>query len=76
MIIRLDDLPDCASCPDQTKRVKGRAIDLDGPGVCSPIYDCRNKACRRVLNAKLGYLIRREIAKERSNRHEKRERTD
>ena len=76
MIIRLDDLPDCASCPDPTKRVKGRAIDLDGPGVCSPIYDCRNKACRRVLNAKLGYLIRREIAKERSNRHEKRERTD
>lgn len=31
MIIQLDDLPDCASCPDLTKRVKGRAIDLDGP---------------------------------------------
>lgn len=37
MIIQLDDLPDCASCPDLTKRVKGRAIDLDGPGVCSPM---------------------------------------
>lgn len=76
MIIRLDDLPDCASCQDPTKRVTGRAIDLDGPGVCNPIYDCRNKDCRRSLNARLSYLIRREFANERRNNHEKRERTD
>lgn len=76
MIIQLDDLPDCGSCPEPTKRISGRATDLEGPGVRSPVYSCGNKACKRGVAARISYLIRRELYDERRNGHEKRKRTD
>lgn len=62
-VIDLTDMTphDCDTCDEPTKYVVGRTFDVDGPGVAGVMYDCENHECRRLLEAKVRFFMRREI---------------
>ena len=63
-IIDLTEIPDCDTCSDPTKEVRGATIDFEGPGMTGRTYDCKNTKCRGIRNLKLLFLwrsIRHEI---------------
>lgn len=39
-MIDITRYPVCEACDDPTKRVSGRLIDADGPGVITTLYTC------------------------------------
>lgn len=61
-IIDLDDLefPECEKCRDPSKRILGRTMDLDGPGMPGVLYQCDNKKCRGKRYAIGNFLFTRE----------------
>lgn len=61
-VIHIDDLPDCETCYDPTKRRDGVIFDCPGPGEITPTYTCENKSCQRKWNAVGSFILRREIA--------------
>ena len=61
-IIEMDEIADCDSCKEVSKRVIARTIDLDGPGKVGKLYDCDNKYCKKKRGISLSYIIRKEIA--------------
>lgn len=50
--------PDCASCEEPTKRVSAKTFDVEGPGRVGVIYDCDNRQCKSIKNAKGVFLMR------------------
>lgn len=58
-MIELGAVKDCDDCKEPTKKQVGRAFDVAGPGVCSPVWHCENKNCKRKQAAQVGYLVRR-----------------
>lgn len=66
-IIYLDDLPDCESCNDPTKRRDGVIFDCPGPKEITPTYTCENKLCQQKCNAVASFILRREIADKEVN---------
>lgn len=61
-VIHIDDLPDCETCYDPTKRRDGVIFDFPGPGEITPTYTCENKSCQRKWNAVGLFILRREMA--------------
>lgn len=66
-IIYLEDLPDCETCHDPTKRRDGVIFDCPGPGEITPTYTCENKLCQRKRNAVGSFILRREMADKEDN---------
>lgn len=60
-VIPMDELPDCDSCHDPSKRIIARTIDLDGPGKFGFLYDCGNTVCRRKRLAVGALILRQDI---------------
>lgn len=48
-----DDFPECESCNEPTKRIVGKTFDIDGPGKVGTMYDCDNRACNALKQAKI-----------------------
>lgn len=63
-VIPTDQLPDCDSCKDPTKRIAGKAIDLEGPGKTSFLYGCDNTVCRKRCWSVLGVILRQELSRD------------
>ena len=61
-LIYIDDLPDCETCNDPTKRRDGVIFDCPGPGEITPTYSCENEACKRKWNATALFIVRREMS--------------
>ena len=57
-MIVLGAVKDCDDCKEPTKKRVGKAFDIAGPGVCSPVWDCNNKQCKRKQNVHASYLFR------------------
>ena len=52
------DLPDCKACTDPTKRVLGRTMDMEGPGIPGALYVCKNRRCRDRQDEIVKYITR------------------
>lgn len=61
-VILLDELPDCETCYDPTKREGGVIFDCPGPGEVAQTYTCDNQSCKRKWNAAASFILRREMA--------------
>jgi hypothetical protein len=57
-MITLGDIKDCGTCEDPTKKRVGTSFDCGGPGSIEPVYDCKNRACKRKNNIQMSYLYR------------------
>ena len=67
-IISLEDLPDCESCQDPSKKRDGIIFDCPGPGEITTTYTCDNKSCKRRWNA-IGSFILRQCRAETEEHH-------
>lgn len=61
-IISLEDLPDCETCNDPTRRIDGTIFDCPGLEKIAPTYTCENILCRSKLNAVCSYILRQCMA--------------
>lgn len=69
-IIYLDDLPDCETCNDPTKRRDGVIFNCPGPGEITPTYTCQNELCKRKWNAVGLFILRQCMAESEDSQNE------
>ena len=61
-IIYIEDLPDCESCFEPTKKRDGVIFDCPGPGQVTATYTCENAECKKKYDAVARFILRREMA--------------
>lgn len=69
-VIHIDDLPDCETCNDPTKRRDGVIFDCPSPGEITPTYTCQNELCKRKWNAVGLFILRQCMAESEDNQNE------